>query len=101
MTTEKNKLKDLLSRTVIPLEHQSTHISEYIKMISQDIDDIVLMLKLEYNIETDRSELLLDIKRVDGINLTTNQKETKFQLSVRPSQALLKKFEKDYPQLLV
>lgn len=102
MTTQKNKLKELLTRTVIPTDSQtSKHISEYIKMISDDIDRIIETIKSEYGVETDRSELLLDVKRVDGLNLTTNQKETTFQLVIYPTQKLMEKFSKDYPELLI
>ncbi len=101
MTTEKNKLKDLLNRTVIPIADQSLHISEYLRMLRNDMNDIIAVLREEYGIEAEVTELMVDICRVDGVNATTKQKESTFHLLIKPSQTLLKKFEKDYPQLLV
>ena len=96
-----SKLKDLLTRTIVLHEDSSKHISEYIKMISVDIDRIVELFKVEYDIETSRDELMMDIQRIDSINPTTKQPEFTFQLVVRPTQDLLRKFEKNFPELVI
>ena len=89
---KKIKAKDFFNRE-IELD-ESLHHSTY-------IDEVVAFIKTEYGIDTDRSELLIDFKRVLVMDHTSRKIEGIPILKIKPSQKLLKKFEANYPEMII
>lgn len=89
---DKIKLKDYFNRKIEMTFHF---------ILDEYIDSTIRFIKDEYNIETNRHELLVDIREVSVYNSATRQKDKKKILSIKPSQELLWKFEKDYPEMII
>lgn len=67
---------------------------------TEHIKNIINFIKNEYGINTNRDELLLNIKCKNVFN-TQKVIEKKYYLTVKPTQDLLRKFEKEFPEMIV
>jgi len=65
------------------------------------IDQAVQFIREEYGIETTSDEIMIEIKTSIIPSQTPNIHVTKHFLILEPTQTLLKKFLKDYPEFLI
>lgn len=89
---DKIKLKDYFHRRIEVDPHRKPE--DYIHYAIQFIRE-------EYGIETNRHELLVEITQHARTNQTTRTKERVMTLIIKPTQELLRKFEKDFPEMII
>jgi len=64
------------------------------------IENIIEKLKNLYDIDTNKNELIVFITR--KLLITENyDQEYGYVINIKPSESLLRKFEKDYPELVI
>ena len=68
---------------------------------SDYVDKAIVAIKKKFGIDTCREELLIHVRQELGVDEITQKECFKFILTIRPTQALMRKFSKDYPEILV
>lgn len=84
-----------------PKEFFNTKIEISKNLCNSYLDEAVRIIMMEFGIETNRNELLMEIDTKPIQNKKTGTIELKYYISVKPTQSLLKKFEKNFPESLI
>jgi len=63
--------------------------------------ELIDLLKKEFNIEANCDEFLISIEKRRVIDGYKKKSYITFNLTIKPSQQLLEKFAKDYPEMII